>query len=61
MKLDKAIEVLEEILAYVRPGDPPEEHDATRLGIQALKRIKKGRANLKWPFCDRPLPGETDD
>ncbi|GAI81333.1 unnamed protein product, partial [marine sediment metagenome] len=34
---------------------------AFKLGVEALKRIQKGRSTLKWPFCDQPLLGETVD
>ncbi len=60
MKIEKAIEVLGEILRFVKPADPPEEHDAIRLGIHALKRIKDNRQNF-LPFAFHSLPGETTD
>jgi len=58
MKVEKAIEVLGEILRFVKPADPPEEHDAIRLGIHALKRIQRGR-NSGHPYVCYLLPGET--
>ena len=58
MKVSKAIEILEDILRHVEPGDPPDEHDAVKLGIEALKRAKEMRS---WPnhIAKEPLPGET--
>ncbi|GAH34507.1 unnamed protein product [marine sediment metagenome] len=57
MTLEKAIEILTDILQYVKPGDPPDEHDAIKLGIEALKRVKKYRPLYarKYPHL---LPGE---
>lgn len=59
MKLIKAIEILEDIIHYVEPGDPPEEHQAAQLGIEALKRIEYCR---KWSHyaVREPLTGETN-
>lgn len=60
MTITQAIEILEDILHFVKPGDPPDEHDAIHLGIEALKRIEVGRNNpgTKW---NDPLPGETEE
>lgn len=58
MTLEKAVEILSDILHYVKPGDPPDEHDAMELGIQALSLILIQRQypnNLAWGT----LPGET--
>jgi len=60
MKLDKAIEILTDILRFVKPGDPPDEHDAVKLGIEALKGIKKVRKTLE-PYVTALLPGETEE
>jgi len=58
--IDKAIEILEDILHYVKPGDPPDEHRAIELGIEALKRVKEARKKVY--FTARSLlPGETKD
>ncbi|MCK5016426.1 MAG: hypothetical protein KAS32_05065 [Candidatus Peribacteraceae bacterium] len=59
MKLEKAIEVLTDILTNVEPGDPPEEHDALKLSIEALKAIKCGREGLRTEFFTL-LYGETE-
>ncbi len=58
MTIDKAIEILEDILTCVKLGDPPEEHESIRLGIEALKRIEAGRVagHILWEDW---LPGET--
>lgn len=58
MELEQAIRVLVDILRYVKPADPPEEHSAIRLGIEALKRVKLDR-NLPYPVISDMLPGET--
>ncbi|GAH72758.1 unnamed protein product [marine sediment metagenome] len=46
MTLEKAIEILTDILRFVKSGDPPDEHDALKLGIEALQekleREKRG-------------------
>ena len=58
MKIDKAIEALNDILTFVHPGDPPEEHEAIKLGIEALKHIKRGRS-CRGNYIDNLLAGET--
>ena len=58
MTLDKAIEILNDILRYVKPGDPPDEHDAIKLGEEALKAIKLQRQDPDNNYID-DLPGET--
>ncbi|MBA7531605.1 hypothetical protein ES705_23818 [subsurface metagenome] len=58
--IKKAIAVLTDILDYVKPGDPPEEHYAIKLGIEALKRLGEYRIDnpeTAWQL----LPGETED
>jgi len=60
MKLEKAIEILEDIIHYVEPGDPPEEHNAIKLGIEALKMWQRWRSCFP-PNNKRLLPGETED
>ncbi len=58
MKLEKAIATLNDILTFVKPGDPPDEHDALRLGIEALKSVEAGRIrHPSWALFT--LPGET--
>jgi len=60
MTLEKAIEILEDILRCVKPGDPPDEHDAIRLGIEALKRFQLYRKDIMPPGGDL-LRGETKE
>ena len=40
MEAPEAIETLEDILRHVEPGDPPEEHEAIQMGIQALGAVQ---------------------
>ena len=60
MKVTKAIEILEDILRYVKPGDPPDEHDAIKLGIEALKR-HRNRDYLTYNEVHELLPGESPE
>ena len=60
MTIDKAIETLQDILKCVVPGDPPEEHDAIKLGIEALAFIKQHRSVLHTIYTTL-LPGEAKD
>ena len=60
MKISKAIEILSDILVYVKPGDPPDEHGAVKLGIEALKTITEYRKASLIPDALR-LPGETPE
>ena len=60
ISIPKSIEILADIITYVKPGDPPDEHDAICLGIQALKRVKTNRT-LPYPIISKPLPGEAKD
>ncbi|KKK51231.1 hypothetical protein LCGC14_3117030 [marine sediment metagenome] len=60
MKIDKAIKLLE---AFVQPGPTaldPGDQDAIKLGIEALKHIKRGRT-CRGNFVDNLLPGETGE
>ena len=60
MKIDKAIELLQEEIK--NPDEPPwgDIRDAIKLAIEALKRIKDRRAiMLSWE--DTPLPDETPE
>lgn len=59
MNIDKAIAILYSILLFVKPGDPPDEHDAISLGIEALKWVKDWRTIIH-DSGDYRLPGETD-
>ena len=59
MEIPKAIEILNDILRFVKPGDPPDEHDALKLGIEALKRIESCRVG-DAANVELPLSGETE-
>ncbi len=59
MTLEKAIEILTDILHYVKPGDPPDEHDAVKLGIEALRRVRTLRAEPHLSAA-YPLPSEDE-
>ncbi len=60
MTLDKAIEIKVQWRKDNYPTPLADEMNADMLSIEALKRIQKGRAILKYPFTDRLLPGETE-
>jgi len=60
MTIDKAIEVLQDILTYFEPDDPPKYHIAIVLGIEALKEIKKTREGDP-ALDDELLPTETEE
>ena len=58
MKIDKAIQLLGDLLHYSETENPPDDGDAIKLGIEALKLLQHRRAYL---LGARPeiLPGET--
>lgn len=58
--LDKAIEIGKDILHFVKPGDPPDEHDAIKLLIEAGKRVKWHKEQ-HLPGYYELLPGETKE
>ncbi len=58
MNIPEAIEILRDILRNVEPGDPPEEHEAVGLGIEALEMIQSSRDNPSVISLTL-LPGET--
>ncbi len=60
MTIDEAIKVLKDILTNVEPGDPPEEHDAIRLGIEALKQVSAMRKGYRDRETDL-LQGEAEE
>ena len=60
MTLEKAIEILTDILRCVKPDDPPDEHDAIKLGIEALERVAHLR-NFWGKDLNLKLPGETKE
>lgn len=60
MEIDKAIEAIELIVKY--PETPIGLHTlkAIRLGIEALRRIKRVRSPMGYGYSYK-LPGETKD
>ena len=62
MEPQKAKEILNDICNFVEPGDPPDEHDAIKVGIQAITyverlcamslQIRKGWRQLLNPIID---------
>jgi len=58
MTIEKAIKTLTEHLEILRANDMPETHQATRLGIEALKVIQRERKYASL-YADGLLPGET--
>jgi len=58
MTCEEAIRILNDILKFVEPGDPPEEHQAINLGREALNRIVYFRT-YHDPMAKHSLPGET--
>lgn len=60
MTLEKAIELLEGIAFVGNIRIELDDVDALKLGIEALKRIKKGRCPERTYVCYL-LPGETKD
>lgn len=64
MKPSKAIEILKDIIHYVEPGDPPEEHQAIKLGIEALKALddcRKGDCKGMGELLPGETPAEEED
>jgi len=60
MKIDEAIEILEELVDDSWSYMETEENSAAKLGIEALKRLKHERA-VRIPFWANQLPGETEE
>ena len=57
MLIDKAIEILEDLLTSDPQWPPDDRIDAVKLGIEALRAIPKAREGNYAAF-KRPLPGE---
>lgn len=60
MKIDKAIEILQQVLT---PNGPPitlSQLNAIMLGKEALKRLQDGR-HKGYDYFGHLLPGETKD
>ncbi len=60
MTADEAIKILTDIRNFVEPGNFPEEHNAMKLGIEALKYIDRWHDRLIEEGFS-PLPDETKD
>ena len=60
MRIDKAIEILECRARDFRPSCDPDERDANKLGIEALKKLKFIR-EYPWIGFDTLLLGETEE
>ena len=59
MTLDKAIEILEDLLGEGPQYPPDDRRDAVNLGIEALRLIKNDRVSPFYAFT-KLLPGETE-
>jgi hypothetical protein len=60
MKLEKAIEILDNHQCDLPRNEVPDLVTAIKLGIEALKRIQDGRAK-GYDFFAHNLPGETEE
>ena len=60
MTIDKAIEILEEHAHKLELCADYDECAATKLGVEALKRLQAGR-KVDHAFAWHKLPGETKD
>jgi len=60
MKIDEAIERLGKLRLPIKTQENHKDHEAVRLGIEALKRIQVSRKHFSRVF-PTPLPGETKD
>lgn len=60
MTIDKAIGILNDLLCWQEIGPYPDTKDSIKLGIKALKEVKKARYGN--PALDGELlPGETKE
>jgi len=55
----KAIEILKDAAHFDFPADSSDFMEATKLGIEALKRVEEAR-EMPLGNLGRPLPGETE-
>lgn len=60
MKLEKAIEILYDLLGEGPQYPPDDRRDAVRLGIEALKEVKRLRPHIHY-HVQQLLSGETED
>ncbi len=59
MKIDKAIEILKDLLGEGPQFSPDDRREAVQLGVEALSYVERSRAFGDYPVC-RLLPGETE-
>lgn len=60
MTLNKAIEILQDLMTDLPQFSPDDRREAVMLGIEALKQIKESRFDPStWE--PRLLPGETEE
>lgn len=60
MTIDKAIEILTALARPIREDENPDDSDALKLGIEALKRLEQNRT-LHFIPSMKLLEGETDE
>lgn len=60
MNIDEAIETLGYNLRNLNPNVTPKLFDATKLGLEALRREKSNRDNPDYVMVGK-LPGETEE
>jgi len=60
MTIDEAIEILERHLVEPQHPQLPDNSDAIKLGVEALKAYKKSQ-EARWYHSGYKLPGETKD
>lgn len=59
MTLDKAIEILNDLLGEGKPLHPHDRIDAVKLGIEALVHVRADRRDPQT--LSKLLPGETEE
>jgi len=60
MKIDEAMRILDDIVECGEYEGDPDDSAAVKLGIEALKAIRRDR-NLGMPWAINQLLGETKD
>jgi hypothetical protein len=60
MTIDEAITQLKQLPLPLKTRSDYKKHQAVRLGIEALKRIKEGR-EMNYEYFSHWLPGETKE
>ena len=59
MTLEKATEILRDLLGEAPQWPPDDRRDAVKLGIEALELIKESRED-RYYLSDQPLPSEAE-